>query len=192
MVALVSCHGNKDIVCKGERSLPCSYFWLQEDRVTRNVDEQMCFDSFIISLFLDSLMLSRHGHISYFRSLSNYLCEIAQADDHVSINQSTNMWYHTEQVTVHNGTFSACKESKSSKWALGGGGGRGCDYLKLGHGALAVKWCSMETPDPSTYGNASFCFRMVLPSETSGNAEDSFGSDNIPQSTPGRRKGVCS
>lgn len=114
MAALVPRPGNKDIVWKGESSLPCSYFWLQEDRVTRNVDEQMCFGSFIIALFLDSMMLSRQ-HLSCFRFLSNYLCEIAQADDHVSINQSTNIWYHTEQVTVHSGLFSACRELKSSK-----------------------------------------------------------------------------
>lgn len=111
---------------------------------------------------------------------SNYLCEIAQADDHVFINQSTNIWDHTEQVTIYNGTFSACRELQSIKGPhrLRGGCWKQVPWLlSEGYGALAFKWRSMKTPDPNTYDNASHHFRTVLPSETSGNAEDSFGSD---------------
>ena len=89
--ALTPCDGNQDVFCEREGSLPCSYFWLQEERAIRNVDEQMCFGSFIITSFLDLLMLSKRGHIPYFRFLSNHLCEIAQADNRVSMHQSTNI-----------------------------------------------------------------------------------------------------
>lgn len=59
--ALMSHDRNQDGFCEREGILPCSYFWLQEERAIRNVDEQMC--SFIITSFLDLLMLSRHGRI---------------------------------------------------------------------------------------------------------------------------------
>lgn len=117
----MSCDGNQDIFCEREGSLPCSCFWLQKERAIRNVDEQMCFGSFIITSFLDLLMLSRRGHIPYFRFLSNNLCEIAQADDRVSIHQSTNIsWYYTEHVTIHNGISSALRELKSCKGPCSG------------------------------------------------------------------------
>lgn len=50
------------------------------------------------------------------------------------------------------------------------------------YGALAFKWCSMKNPDPRNC-MVMFLrrFRDAFAPETSGNAEDSFDSNNIPQ-----------